>query len=142
MTEDLNAQSLNVESLLPHRAPMLLLDTISLEGDLARGEKTIRADEFFVQGHFPGHPVVPGVILCEILAQSACALMQIDAEGSKRPMFTGLDQVRFRHPVVPGDCFRTEVKLTKHKGPFYWAEGQGFVKDRLCVEAKFSFALV
>ena len=127
--------------ILPHRDGMLLLDSAERQDDCARGRYTVRGDEWFLQGHFPGNPVVPGVILCEILGQSACVLLSGEAEGIT-PFFTGLDKVRFKNPVHPGDVFETECTLLKHKGPFYWAEGKGYVDGKLCVSAEFSFALI
>jgi len=127
--------------LLPHRNAMLLLDRASVGDGVARGERLIRGDEFFLDGHFPGNPVVPGVILCEILAQSSCVL--IGAQGEKvTTLFTGLDKVRFKNQVKPGDLFQTECRITKSKGVFYWAEGKGTVNGKLCVSAEFSFAVI
>ena len=90
-----------IKKILPHRDHMLLIDEAELREGKAYGKKTIRGDEFFLQGHFPGNPVVPGVILCEILGQSACVLLSGEAEGIT-PFFTGLDKVRFKNPVHPG----------------------------------------
>lgn len=104
-----------IKKILPHRDHMLLIDEAELREGKAYGKKTIRGDEFFLQGHFPGNPVVPGVILCEILGQSACVLLSGEAEGIT-PFFTGLDKVRFKNPVHPGDVFETECTLLKHKG--------------------------
>lgn len=128
--------------LLPHRDPMLLLDEAELDGDLARGKRLIRGDEWFLQGHFPDHPVVPGVILCEILAQSACVLLGETESGGKTPYFTGMDKVRFKHPVRPGDTVCTTCRILRKKAAFYFAAGQLQVNDTVCVEAEFSFALV
>ncbi len=130
-----------IKKILPHRDNMLLLDEVTREGDEARGVYHVRGDEFFLQGHFPGAPVVPGVILCEILAQSACILLQDAMSEGKLPMYTGLDRVRFKSPVRPGDRLETRCKLTRCKPPFYFAEGQGLVDGRLCVKAEFSFAI-
>ena len=128
-------------NLLPHRGTMLLLDRAFADGDTARGERLIRGDEFFLDGHFPNEPIVPGVILCEILAQSACVLLASHgADISVR--FTGLDKVRFKNPVRPGDLFETECRITKSKGVFFWAEGKGFAGGHLCVSAEFSFAVL
>ena len=131
-----------IKELLPHREPMLLLDQVTLEADTACGAYRVRGDEWFLQGHFPGAPVVPGVILCEILAQSACILLQDAMASGKTPMYTGLDHVRFKSPVRPGDVFETRCRITRAKKPFYFAEGSGFVGERLCLKAEFSFAIV
>ena len=131
-----------IKKILPHRDNMLLLDAVEKIDDTAHGIYHVRGDEFFLQGHFPGNPVVPGVILCEILAQSACVLLQDQMEGGKTPMYTGLNNVRFKSPVRPGDTFETRCRITRAKPPFYFAEGQGFVGDRLCLKAEFSFAIV
>ena len=131
-----------IKELLPHREPMLLLDQVTLEAETACGAYRVRGDEWFLQGHFPGAPVVPGVILCEILAQSACILLQDAMASGKTPMYTGLDHVRFKSPVRPGDVFETRCRITRAKPPFYFAEGSGFVGERLCLKAEFSFAIV
>jgi 3-hydroxyacyl-[acyl-carrier-protein] dehydratase len=131
-----------IMQILPHRDNMLLIDEAVRDGDTARGSYHVRGDEWFLKGHFPGAPVVPGVILCEILAQSACVLLgDIMSEG-KLPMFTGMNNVRFKNSVRPGDTYETECRLVKSKHPFYFAEGTGSVDGRLCVKAEFSFAIV
>ncbi len=132
---------IDLAQALPHRAPMLLLDAASVEADVAYGKKRIRPEEFFLQGHFPGDPLVPGVILCEILAQSACALLSSRMNPGLLPFLAGLDGVRFRQPVRPGDLLETEVRIIKNKGSFYWATGKGFVAGKLCLQADFSFVL-
>jgi len=130
-----------IKKILPHRDNMLLLDEAYQEGEYAHGIFNIREDAWFLKGHFPGAPVVPGVILCEILAQSVCVIMGDKMAEGKMPMYTGLKNVRFRSPVVPGDRFETKCRITKNKGPFYFAEGEGYVGDRLCISAEFSFAI-
>lgn len=131
-----------IKKILPHRDNMLLLDEAEMVEDTAHGVYHVRGDEFFLQGHFPGNPVVPGVILCEIMAQSACVLLQDQMAEGKTPMYTGLNNVRFKSPVRPGDTFETRCRITRAKPPFYFAEGQGYVGDRLCLKAEFSFAIV
>lgn len=130
-----------IKKILPHREPMLLLDNVEKTGEFAVGQYTVRGDEFFLQGHFPEHPIVPGVILCEILAQSACVLMEDAIAEGKLPVYTGLDKVRFRLPVRPGDTVETKCRITRMKKPFYFAEGTASVNGKVCVTAEFSFAV-
>ena len=129
-----------LEKLLPHRDCMLLLDDAALSGDEAVGHYRVRGDEFFLRGHFPGNPVVPGVILCEMLAQSACVLLKGSLTAGQLPVYTGLDNVKFRSPVRPGDRIETRCHLTRVKSPFYFAEGTVSAKGKCCVSAAFSFA--
>lgn len=130
-----------IMSILPHRDDMLLLDDVQEQDGTAIGHYTVRGDEFFLQGHFPGNPIVPGVILCEILAQSACVLMQNAMSQGKLPVYTGLNNVKFRSPVKPGDRIETQCRIKRSKHPFYFAEGTVCVGERLCVSAEFSFAI-
>ena len=130
-----------IMEILPHREDMLLLDEASLDGADAVGHYHVRGDEFFLRGHFPGNPIVPGVILCEILAQSACVLMTDAMLDGKLPVYTGLNNVNFRSPVRPGDTIETRCRIKRAKHPFYFAEGTVTVEGRLCVSAEFSFAI-
>ena len=130
-----------IMNIRPHREPMLLLDEVLNEDGTAVGHYTVRGDEFFLQGHFPGNPMVPGVILCEILAQSACVLMEDALRQGQLPVYTGLNNVKFRSPVKPGDIIETRCHIKRAKHPFYFAEGTVCVDGRLCVSAEFSFAI-
>lgn len=130
-----------IMNILPHRDNMLLLDDVENCGSYAIGHYTVRGDEFFLKGHFPNNPIVPGVILCEILAQSACVLMQDKMDNGKLPVYTGLNNVKFRSPVKPGDTIETQCHIKRAKHPFYFAEGTVKVGERLCVSAEFSFAI-
>ena len=120
---------------------MLLLDDVENRDGTAVGHYTVRGDEFFLKGHFPDTPIVPGVILCEILAQSACVLMQDAMSEGKLPVYTGLNNVKFRSPVNPGDTVETQCRIKRAKPPFYFAEGSVTVDERLCVSAEFYFAI-
>ena len=147
-----NMNKTEIMAILPHRDNMLLIDEADLVDGKACGKYRVRGDEWFLKGHFPGNPVVPGVILCEILAQSTCVLLagggtdgvtpEDSALGGATPFFTGLDHVKFKSPVKPGDTIETECVITKSKPPFFFAEGVGRVGGKLCVKAEFSFALV
>lgn len=131
-----------IMNILPHRNSMLLIDEAYVEGELAHGVKKIVGDEWFLDGHFPGSPVVPGVILCEIMAQSICVLMSDKMEKNTLPYFTGLDKVKFKSPVKPGDTFETECKIVRVHEPFYFASGTGRVNGKVAVKADFSFAII
>lgn len=130
-----------IMDILPHRDNMLLIDEVELIGSVAHGKKKIVGDEWFLKGHFPGNPIVPGVILCEILAQTTCALLAKKETEKKNTFFTSLDKVKFRKSVLPGDLFETECEIVNVREPFYFAKGIGRVGDKVCVTAEFSFAL-
>ena len=130
-----------IKKILPHREPMLLLEEVDInEQGEAVGKYTVKGDEFFLQGHFPGNPIVPGVIQCEMIAQTAVALIS-DAKDAT-PMYTGLNNVKFKNPLLPGDTAVMTVSLTAHKGIFYFAKGKLEANGKLCTSAEFSFALV
>ncbi|MBQ8836744.1 MAG: beta-hydroxyacyl-ACP dehydratase [Clostridia bacterium] len=130
-----------IMNILPHRDNMLLLDDVTESDGTAVGHYTVRGDEFFLKGHFPNNPIVPGVILCEILAQSACVLLKDVMTDGKLPVYTGLNNVKFRSPVKPGHTIETQCHIKRAKHPFYFAEGTVSVEGRLCVSAEFSFAI-
>ena len=127
-----------IKKILPHRDDMLLIDEAEIVDGKAHAKRKITGEEFFLRGHFPGNPVVP----CEILAQSTCVLLADTMDDSVTPYFSGLNNVKFKHPVKPGDTVETECEITRSKGVFYFASGKGFVDGKLCVSADFSFALV
>jgi 3-hydroxyacyl-[acyl-carrier-protein] dehydratase len=136
----MNRQEL--EQYLPHRGAMLLVDEADVTEDgYSTGSYTVRGDEWFLQGHFPGNPIVPGVVLCEMLAQSSCTLF-LARDNQVTPLYTGMDKVRFRKKVVPGDTVTFKCSLQKQAAPFYFIRGEGFVNGELCVSGEFSFAIL
>ena len=126
--------------LLPHRTPFLFVDEL-MSADMtgAIGKVTFGPDQYFFEGHFPEYPVVPGVILVETMAQTAGAgLVAIKYFGDNVPLFflAGVDEVRFRRQVVPGDTFVTVVTVEKLRSRLGVFALKGYVGDELAVEAK------
>ena len=126
--------------IVPHRPPMLLVDEVRLEDGGSLASYTVRGDEWFLQGHFPGNPIVPGVILCEMIAQT-CSIMVLKDKSGATPYFAGISKLRFRGVVRPGDTVRFDCYLTASRPPFYFARAKGFVGKTECISGEFSFAL-
>jgi beta-hydroxyacyl-ACP dehydratase FabZ len=136
----------DILKVLPHRYPFLLVDRI-LETDGSTrmvGIKNVTINEPFFEGHFPEHPVMPGVLVVESLAQVGVILLfGGDANReTKLVYFSGIDNCRFRQPVVPGDQLRLEVTVLKQRGRFYRMKGEAFVENTLVAEAELSCAVV
>jgi 3-hydroxyacyl-[acyl-carrier-protein] dehydratase len=131
---------LEIQSLLPHRFPFLLVDrVVELTPDRSlRAFKNVSANEHFFEGHFPGHPVMPGVLIVEALAQAAAllALKSAEHKDSNVIYLMGLDGVRFRRPVVPGDRLDLHVELLRRKGKVWKLRGEAHVEGKLCCEAE------
>jgi 3-hydroxyacyl-[acyl-carrier-protein] dehydratase len=130
-----------IKQLLPHREPMLLVDEMTRDGDSAHSRYTVRGDEWFLQGHFPGNPVVPGVVLCEIIAQGAALLVQ-DQLKDHIPFFAGMNKVKFRNSARPGDTLEITAQIVRRTGPFVVFLGQATVRGKKAVEGEFTIALV
>jgi 3-hydroxyacyl-[acyl-carrier-protein] dehydratase len=131
--------SVEIQSILPHRYPFLLVDRIS-ELDPDRrivGFKNVTINEPFFQGHFPGRPVMPGVLILEALAQvgGVLAFKSLGSVGRPLVYLTGVDAAKFRKPVVPGDKLRLEVTVVKKRPPFWKMQGKAFVESELVCEA-------
>ena len=133
--------------LLPHRYPFLLVDRV-LEGEKGKsmvGLKNVSMNEPFFQGHFPSEPIMPGVLILEGMAQVGGLLAFYSLPemiGDKLIYFAGIDKVRFRLPVVPGDQLIYEMEVIKHKGKIWKMAGTAKVEDKVAAEAEFMAAFV
>jgi 3-hydroxyacyl-[acyl-carrier-protein] dehydratase len=127
-----------IESLIPHRAPFLLVDEIlELEpGTRVVGRREIRADDWWFPGHFPERPVMPGVLTIEAIAQTgAVAILAADEYRGKIPFFGGIDHCRFKRIVEPGDVLTLECEFVRVRGPIAKGQGRALVGDELAAEA-------
>jgi 3-hydroxyacyl-[acyl-carrier-protein] dehydratase len=138
---------LEIQKLLPHRYPFLLVDRVTeiVPGERLVGYKNVTCNEPFFNGHFPGHPVMPGVLIVEALAQAA-ALLAYKTEGidpQKRVSYLmGVDGARFRKPVVPGDRLELRVEVIKHKAAVWKQKGTALVDGVKVAEAEFLATVV
>ena len=135
-----------IQKILPHRYPFLLVDRItSLEkGKRVEGLKNVTINEPFFQGHFPGRPIMPGVLIAEAMAQVGGILALLATPenlGNPSIFLMGLDKVRFRHPAVPGDQLRLEVETVRGGKKFWKMHGQAFVGDILVAEGEMMAAV-
>ncbi|HEY4031334.1 MAG TPA: 3-hydroxyacyl-ACP dehydratase FabZ [Caulobacteraceae bacterium] len=132
---------------IPHRYPFLLIDRAEdyRPGESIVGIKCVTFNEEFFQGHFPGNPVMPGVLIIEALAQTGAILMSktldVDVEG-KAIMFMSIDEARFRQPVRPGDVLKLNVEVLKTRGDIYKFKGRALVGDKVVAQAEFAAMVV
>jgi len=127
---------------LPHREPMLLVDHMEMdENNVVHARYTVTGEEFFLKGHFPGYPIVPGVILCEIMGQ-CCSLLVKEHLAGKIPFYAGLDKIRFKRQVRPGDTIEIKGTITKQKAMIFFVKAEARVDGELCAQGILSFALV
>lgn len=133
-----------IQEILPHRYPFLLVDkVIELEpGQRAVGIKNVTMNENYFQGHFPGKPVMPGVLQVEALAQTgAIAVLSLEEYKGKIVYFGGIDKLRFKQKVVPGDVLKLEVELIKRRGPIGIAKAVATVDGKVAVQGEITFAI-
>ena len=132
---------------IPHRYPFLLIDRAEdyRPSESIVGIKCVTFNEDFFQGHFPGNPVMPGVLVVEALAQTGAVLMSkslnVDVEG-KAIMFMSIDEARFRQPVRPGDVLRMHVEVLRARGDIFKFKGRALVGEKLVAEAQFAAMVV
>jgi len=135
-----------IKRLLPHRYPFLMIDRLTdiHPGVSAVAWKTVSSEEPHFAGHFPSHPVMPGVLIVEAMAQAAGALVVHTlglVDQLRVVYFMTIDRARFRRPVYPGSMLRIPVQVQRHRGPVWRFEGQAFVGEELCAEAEYSAML-
>ncbi len=137
--------SIEIQNIIPHRYPFLLVDKIESleEGKKAIGIKNVTINEPFFQGHFPGNPIMPGVLIIEALAQvGAVAVLSMEEYKGKLAVFTGIDKVRFRKQVTPGDILKLEVELTAFRRNIGKAKATAYVGEEVAASGELMFALV
>ena len=130
-----------IQQIIPHRYPFLLIDRIIelVPGERAVGLKNVSADEPFFEGHFPGYPVMPGVLIVESMAQTAAVMMLAGENGSgprRIPLFAGMEKVKFRRPVVPGDQLRLELSMLQQRAGTCRLAGRALVGEDLAAQAQ------
>jgi len=133
-----------IKEIIPHRYPFLLVDKILEveEGKRAVGIKNVTANEYFFTGHFPDYPVMPGVLIVEALAQvGAVAILSKEENKGKIAFFAGIDKVRFKRQVRPGDQLRLETEIIKAKGPIGVGRAKATVNGELTVQGELTFAI-
>jgi 3-hydroxyacyl-[acyl-carrier-protein] dehydratase len=149
-TEVLSATDIGIDEVMrriPHRPPFLLIDRAEdyRENQSIVGIKMVTINEPFFVGHFPGRPVMPGVLIIEAIAQTGGVLMSksmdVDVEN-KGIMFISVDNCRFRNPVRPGDVLRMPVEVVRARGDVFKFRGQGMVGDKVAAECEFAAMLV
>lgn len=142
--EEMELNIEQIQEILPHRYPFLLVDkVVELEpGQRAVGIKNVTMNENYFQGHFPGKPVMPGVLQVEALAQTgAIAVLSLEEYKGKIVYFGGIDKLRFKQKVVPGDVLRLEVELIKRRGPIGIAKAVATVDGKVAVQGEITFAV-
>ncbi|MGE0826828.1 MAG: 3-hydroxyacyl-ACP dehydratase FabZ [Candidatus Binatia bacterium] len=139
-------ENIEIAAILPHRYPFLLVDrVVEVEaGKRIVAIKNVTVNEPFFAGHFPGRPIMPGVLLCEAVVQAggilACLTSAETNERGQIAMLTALDRVRFRQQVTPGDQLRLEAETVRRRGAFWKMRGAAFVGDKVVAELEFTVA--
>ena len=134
-----------IMEIIPQRAPFLMIDKVEdfVPGESAIAYKNVCINEPHFAGHFPGNPIMPGVLIVEALAQTgAVAILSKEENKGRNALFGGIDKLRFKKQVVPGDVLKLEVKIIKRKGPIGIGEAIATVDGKLAVKGELTFAIV
>lgn len=134
-----------IKNIIPQRDPFLMIDEVEkyVPGESAIAYKNVNVEEWYFKGHFPGNPIMPGVLITESLAQTgAVAILSMDENKGKNALFGGIDKMKFKRKVVPGDRLKLEVKIIKRKGTIGVGEAIATVDEKIVAKGELTFALV
>ena len=134
-----------IKEIIPQREPFLMIDEVEeyVPGESAIAYKNVDENEWYFKGHFPGNPIMPGVLIAESLAQTgAVAILSMEENKGRNALFGGIDKMKFKKMVVPGDRLKLEVKIIKRKGPIGVGEAIAMVNDKIAAKGELTFAIV
>ena len=134
-----------IKEIIPQREPFLMIDRVEnyVPGESATAYKNVNINEWYFQGHFPGNPIMPGVLITEALAQTgAVAILSMEENKGKNALFGGIDKMKFKKMVVPGDVLKLDVKIIKRKGPIGVGEALATVDGKVVAKGELTFAIV
>lgn len=134
-----------IMEIIPQRSPFLMIDRVEdyVPGESAVAYKNVCINEPYFQGHFPGQPIMPGVLIVEAMAQTgAVAILSLEENKGRNALFGGIDKLRFKKQVVPGDVLKLEVKIIKRKGPIGVGEALATVDGKIAAKGELTFAIV
>ena len=134
-----------IKKIIPQREPFLMIDEVEeyTPGESAVAYKNVSEDEYYFKGHFPGNPIMPGVLIVESLAQTgAVAILSMEENKGKNALFGGIDKLRFKKQVVPGDRLKLEVKIIKTNGPLGIGSAIATVDGKVAAKGELTFAIV
>ena len=134
-----------IKQIIPQREPFLMIDEVEeyVPGESAIAYKHVSEDEWYFKGHFPGNPIMPGVLITESLAQTgAIAIVSLEENKGRNALFAGIDKMRFKKQVVPGDVLKLEVKIIKQKGPIGVGEALATCDGKIVAKGELTFAIV
>ena len=134
-----------IQKIIPQRTPFLMIDRVEeyTPGESAIAYKNVCINEWYFQGHFPDQPIMPGVLITEALAQTgAVAILSMEENKGKNALFAGIDKLKFKKMVVPGDVLKLEVKIIKRKGPIGVGEVIATVDGKIAAKGELTFAVV
>lgn len=134
-----------IKNIIPQREPFLMIDEVEsyVPGESAIAYKNVDKNEWYFKGHFPGNPIMPGVLIVESLAQTgAVAILSMEENKGKNALFGGIEKMKFKKTVIPGDRLKLEVKIIKRKGPIGVGEAIATVDEKIVAKGELIFALV